>query len=74
MYEYCRPGEWTPNTDEMGNWYRLERWDQIGHSYWTKPTLERSALDATKHQGYWILHAPEILDAIGTRDIGWRGK
>jgi hypothetical protein len=62
----------------MGNGYHLERWDQTAHSYWTKSTLERSALDAgldaTKHQGYWILQAPEILDAIGTRDIGWRGK
>ncbi len=48
----------------MGNWNRLGRWDQIGHSYWTKPTLERSALDATRHEGYWMLQAPEILDDL----------
>ena len=51
-----------PNTDEMSNWYRLERRDQTGHSYCTKPTLERSALGTTgtrdtrcpKYQEYWM--------------------
>jgi hypothetical protein len=59
-------------TDEIGNWNRLERLCQIMHSYCTNPTLERSALDATRQQGYWMLQAPRILDATSTRDIGWR--
>jgi hypothetical protein len=61
-------------TDEIGNGNRLERLFQTMHSYWTKPTLERSALDATRHQGYWMLKTPGILDATCTRDIGWRGR
>jgi hypothetical protein len=56
------PGKCTPNTDEMSNWYRLERRDQTCHSYCTKPTLERSALGTTstrntgcpKCQAYWM--------------------
>ena len=57
-------------TDEIGNGNRLERLFQTMHSYWTIPTLERSALDATRHQGYWMLKAPGILDATGTGDTG----
>jgi hypothetical protein len=55
-------------TDEIGNWNRLERLCQTMHSYWTKLTLERSALDATRHHGYWMLQAPGILDATGTME------